>query len=709
MKPSGNFNVNELNTFDIKEYFFKIIDHWKLFVVTILLGLIIANIVNRRSQKIYKLASVITVKDEQNPLFTSSTNIAFNWGGPSDKVETIITILQSRTHNEKVVEKLNYNIEYLKQGDYRKEDVYGSIPFHIELDTMFYQLQGALIQLDFLEKEQVRVFVDFEEDEYNLMNYARDKTKPFLPDSKNFDQTFQLGSLVESPIFKFQILKNDDYTDLTGKTYFLRLNNVNGVVNNYSKIDVSSLKKGTSLIQLQLAGPNKKKLEDYINTTVDVLNRDQQMQKIQYAIKTKKYIDTLFGVESSNLSDIESELGSFKQSNNIYDLSAEGTSLLTEATSLDSEVNFVKNRLDYFNSLESYMRNRSQIDENIPAPALVNIEDPTLVNSVNSLITLSKAKENLELTVTPSYPPLKKINEEIETERKILLEHISSLKSNTQTNLSNLNRQLAANNSKLKTLSPKEQKLLNFQRKYNLSEANYNYLKQKSYEAGTAIAANVSDIKVLDRAKDTGQGPIEPKSSFNYLIGLMLGTVLPLLFIVSKEVLDNKITTVEEIERMYKIPVLGVLGKNNYENRLVVFNKPNSTIAESFRGLRSNIQFLLKRESKNKTILITSSVSKEGKTMCALNMASVFALSGKKTLIIGFDLRKPQMHVEFDCKNDKGIVNYLIGDSNLEEVIQHSKIENLDFISSGPVPPNPSELILSESTRYHVFGIKIKI
>jgi len=241
-----------------------------------------------------------------------------------------------------------------------------------------------------------------------------------------------------------------------------------------------------------------------------------------------------------------------------------------------------------------------------------------------------------------------------------------------------------------------------------LSEANYNYLKQKSYEAGTAIAANVSDIKVLDRAKDTGQAPIEPKGSFNYLIGLMLGTVLPLLFIVSKEVLDNKITTVEEIERMYKIPVLGVLGKNNYENRLVVFNKPNSTISESFRGLRSNIQFLLKRESKNKTILITSSVSKEGKTMCALNLASVFALSGKKTVIIGFDLRKPQMHVEFDCKNDKGIVNYLIGDSTLEEVIQHSKIENLDFIPSGPVPPNPSELILSDATDTMFSDLKSK-
>ena len=239
---------------------------------------------------------------------------------------------------------------------------------------------------------------------------------------------------------------------------------------------------------------------------------------------------------------------------------------------------------------------------------------------------------------------------------------------------------------------------MNFQRKYNITEANYNYLKQKSYEAGTAIAANVSDIKVLDKAKDIGQAPIYPKGSFNYLVALMLGTVLPLLFIVIKEILDNKISSVEEIEKMYKIPVLGVLGRNKTENRLAVFQNPNSTIAESFRALRSNIQFMFKRDSKSKTIVITSSVSKEGKTMTAINMATVFALSGKKTVLVGFDLRKPKMHEDFGFDNKIGIVNYLIGEKSLEEVTRKSEIEYLDVITSGTVPPNPSEIILNDAT-----------
>ena len=130
--------------------FFKIASYWKLFLIVIVLALITAKIINSTSQRIYSLKSLITVSDEQNPLFSSSTNIAFNWGGPSDKVETIITILQSRSHNEKVVNKLNYNIDYLIDGSFRKKDIYGNVPFKISLDTLKYQLQGNEIKFEFL-------------------------------------------------------------------------------------------------------------------------------------------------------------------------------------------------------------------------------------------------------------------------------------------------------------------------------------------------------------------------------------------------------------------------------------------------------------------------------------------------------------------------------------------------------------------------------
>ena len=697
MKENNKFDL-ELQSFDIKEYLFKVAGYWKLFLIVIVLALIIAKIINSTSQRIYSLKSVITVSDEQNPLFSSSTNIAFNWGGPSDKVETIITILKSRSHNEKVVKRLNYNIDYLIDGSFRKKDIYGDAPFKVSLDTLKYQLRGNELKFEFLNNDEVKISIELDDEKNTLINYYTNETKSFVPDNLEFSEIFPVNTMIESPYFNFKISNENALFDLSDKTYYVRFNNFNNIVKKYQKVDVSTLKKGTSIIELSFDGPNKKKIESFINTTVEVLDEDQRRQKIKYALKTQKYIDTLFEVEANNLKNIETDLGDFKQKNKIYNLSIEGSTLLNEVTLLDHESHQIQSKLDYYNNLERYLTNNNVLDsDNIPAPALVDIEDPNIVTSVNNLIVFSKTREALEKKVKSSYPPLIRLNDEIKLERKILLEQIASLKTITRTNLNNINNRISKNNSKLNRLSPKEQKLLNFQRKYNITEANYNYLKQKSYEAGTAIAANVSDIKILDKAKDVGQLPIKPKKPFNYLIALMLGVMMPMLYVLTKETLNNKIQTVEEIEKAYKIPVLGVIGKNRYDkDRLIVNRKPNSTIAESFRALRSNIQFLFDSSQKSKTIIITSSVSGEGKTLCAENMATVFAMSGKKTILVGLDLRKPKMHSDFNADNSIGIVNYLIGEKSLEEVIEKSGIDNLDLITSGPVPPNPSELLISD-------------
>ena len=158
----AQFNIEEIKTFDIKEYVLKVISHWKLFVGVLFVALLIAFYINKRSERIYSLDSIIVIKEEQNPLFNSSTNIAFNWGGPSDKVETIITILKSRTHNEKVVDKLKFYINYLKEGSFRMEDVYGKVPFKVELASTRSLLLNTPIKLEFLANEEVMVSVEFE-------------------------------------------------------------------------------------------------------------------------------------------------------------------------------------------------------------------------------------------------------------------------------------------------------------------------------------------------------------------------------------------------------------------------------------------------------------------------------------------------------------------------------------------------------------------
>ena len=379
-------------------------------------------------------------------------------------------------------------------------------------------------------------------------------------------------------------------------------------------------------------------------------------------------------------------------------LSVEGQALFTEVTELDKQQQQTTDRLQYYNNLERYILNNKDIKHDIPVPVNVAIEDANIVRNINELVELSKEKKSLEETVTPNYPPLKSVNDRIRITRNVVLENLTNLKTETQNNLNNVKRRLGSYNSRLKTLPRKEQGLLTLQRTQGLTATNYEYLKQKQYEAGTAIAANVSDIKVLDKAKDVGQAPISPKSMFNYLVAAMLSFGLPFLFILVKEALNNKILSVEEIEKLYEIPVLGVIGSGKIDNYLAVFHKPKSAMAESFRALRSNIQFLFKKGGNSKTIVITSSVSGEGKTLSSINMATVFALSDKKTILLGLDLRKPKLHDDFNVSNEVGVVNYLIGQKSMDDIIQNTDIPNLDIITSGPVPPNPSELLLSDQT-----------
>ena len=296
MRQLENIDINDLKSFDVKDYVIKIISNWKLFIIVFILGLLITSFINSYKQRIYSLESIIAVKEEQNPLFTSTTNIAFNWGGPSDKVENIITILKSRTHNEKVVDSLQSYITYMQEGRFRLDDITGQVPFKILLDSTNYQLLNIPIKLEYLENEKVLVEVEFENEENTFIDYSSKLTNRKIVDTKSYSKKFNINEYIYTPYSGFNINIDSTYTpvDLVGKIYYVVFRSYNGTVNSLKNINAISLTKGTSLIQLELKGTNKKKIEDYLNATVKILERDQKAQKIEYATKTRNYINSIF-------------------------------------------------------------------------------------------------------------------------------------------------------------------------------------------------------------------------------------------------------------------------------------------------------------------------------------------------------------------------------------------------------------------------------
>jgi capsular exopolysaccharide synthesis family protein len=686
------------NLSDIKGYFFRVLSNWRLFLITIPIALAVAYYVNISTERIYSLHSTIAVKEKQNPLFSTGTNIAFNWGGVSDKVESIRRVLSSRSHNEKVVRELEYYIDYLRQGRFRVEDVYGDTPFLVKLKTDKFQLTNTIITIEFIDNYRFKLSVDFgEESKVSMINYQNNKTHIYDVTTPTFSQEYKLDELIDLPFLNFTLTSVEGLGNISDKSYMIRFLSVDQSVSKYRKVDATSI-PNTSLLNVSQSGPNKKRIVDYVNKTVDVLSIAELQDKTNYAFQTLDFINEQFKNTEDSLRLIENNIGKYKKSKGIYNLSLEGSQIFSETTGLDKNQRDLTDRLEYYNNLEDYI-NTSQNYIDVPAPAIVNIEDESIGEKIRVFTQLSTEKEKLKQEVTSNHPSLIALNQEIQTTKQILLENVSSLKNLLNLNIKNSKRRESDYNYQLKRLPEKEQKLLNFQRKYALTESNYLYLLQKGYEARTAIAATVSDITVLDSAKDTGQKSSKPRKPFNYMVGLLLGTLLPLFIIIAIEVLDTKIQTVEDIEGLSPIPILGVVGKKTTINNLSVFLKPKSTVAESFRALRSNIHFLFDRKKINesKTVMITSSISGEGKTFVSINMATVFALSGKKTILVGLDLRKPKIFGDFDIDNEEGVVNYLIGQKTIEEIIIPSKIENLDIITSGNVPPNPSELIMNSA------------
>jgi len=364
MNLKNQSNSQEKNSsLDPKYYFFKVLGYWQLFFVTILLSLITARFLNGYNTKLYSLKTTISVKEETNPLFSSGTNLTFNWGGASDIIETVNIILRSRTHNEKVVSKLQFYIDYLKDGKYRFEDVYGETPFKVIVDEKNFQLYDKLLKIETLEDNQFKISTEFkDETSAKLVKYSNNTflRKELIKDEK-YIKTFYFNDNDSSSFnVKDSFLSLNIYTDQLAiqpnQVYYIKLNNFNSTVAAYKNVSIKNITDGGSILELGMTGKNKNRIVDYLNQSVQVLAKDKQQQKTLYATKTVNYIDDLFKKESDNLGIIQREMGDFKKSNNIYNLSSEGEELLLQTSTLSLELKKTEKNIEELNILERYIR-----------------------------------------------------------------------------------------------------------------------------------------------------------------------------------------------------------------------------------------------------------------------------------------------------------------------------------------------------------------
>jgi len=704
-----DFSIFENHSnFDFKGLLLKIISYWKWFLISLIIAFTIAYQVNIRKEKIYGMQTMVSIKEESNPFFTSNTSLVFNWGGVSDQVNGISTILKSRSHNELVVEKLQFYIDYLEQGKYNYIDSYGAVPFFVDIDKSKGQIAGTLISVKFLSENEYLISIAFENNLVSLINYSSNSysNTSVLPGS--FSKKYKVGERVNLPFLNWKLQITDNPGFYKGKEYFVRFNDFDGTVAGYRGIAVDADKTGGSILTLSMQGGNKARMVDYLNSTVKMLIKIQLDGKNQFATNTIRFIDSTLVAMESQLKQTGNELKSFQKDKNIFEIQDGGLKVSDKIINFDIERDQITRKIAYYNSLKSYLNNSADYSR-LPAPSVAGIEDPNIIANVSKLIALSTQRSEMAYAVK-SEKIFKDFDNQMQAVKNVLQENIVSAKSSLVYDLSVMNAKIGQAESTVKRLPQEQQELLKIKRKYDLNDNIYTEFLQKRNEAEIVKASNLSDIHFIDPAKDTGGGLIGPKTSANYILALFLGILIPLMFVFGIFFINNSIQNGDDINKLTQIPLLGIIGLNKGALSLAVFDKPKSALSEAFRGIRSSLQFLYKKQQVNgsKTLMITSSISGEGKTFCSINIATVFALSEKKTVIVGLDLRKPRLADEFQLTTPLGVVNYLIRQNSLEEITNSTVVPNLDVILSGPIPPNPSELILSDAMNELIEELKLK-
>jgi capsular exopolysaccharide synthesis family protein len=609
----------------------------------------------------------------------------------SKNIENELGIIRSRSLVKETIKNLDFGISYYSIGSIKKTDLYGINPFTILLDSNHLQVIGGELTLKFIGNGEVEVFAEKPVNVFVPKTGEVVRTEIELP-----KQNFNLQSEMASENYKFKIRFNEpSLLKAKDVVFSFKLNDrgslINEYVNNYS---IKPANKQSSIVEITKEGNWPEKDIAFINKLCSTYTNKGLDEKNKTTINTIAFIDTQLGNISDSLNSVEDQLQNYRSSNRIVDLSITGENIVVQIVELEKSKSEEELKEKYYDYLTNYVHANKGYDE-VVAPTAMGIQDPLLNTLLANMVETYAKKKTLEISLKESNPMIQETNNTLLVLKQTLIENLKNIKQAHRLVLNSLNQRIAVFESQISGLPQKEQKLLNMTRKYRLSDKLYTYLLEKRAEAGIAGAGITPDSKIVDAAMVTGK--IYPNTSNNYSIALAIGLILPLIIILGLEFFNTTINNHSDLQKVTKIPLLGSIAHNNKNTALVIANHPKSQVSEAFRNLRSNISFLAGTKIDKKVIMVTSTISGEGKTFISMNLSSVLAIGGYKTLLIGVDLRKPKIFQDFKLDNSFGLTNYLIGKASMESIIQKTELPNLDIITAGPTPPNPSELIMSSA------------
>ncbi len=680
-QPNRNeYSQQEEETLDIKKYLFMVLANWYWFVLSVFICLFVAYLINRYSERIYSVQSSLIVRDDDDTRgFTGAENLiqGLKLTKNTKSVQNEIGILKSYSLAYKAISKLEeFKITYTGVGRRRivKTELYKHSPFTVSIDSGANNLTDHPINVKILSKEKYLLEID------NQLNIKKEMRwgEPFRDENFNFTLRLRDPELISN------------YT--SGGSYYFVINNPNTLANEYKgKLTIDLNDKKGSILIITTKGSVAEKEADYQNSLMQAYIQKGLDEKNKIAENTIRFIDSQLSDMTDSLKGAEERLQDFRSTNKVINIDKEGVLIYDNIKQLQDEKAKVELRGRYYGYLKTYIDEKKELKE-IVAPSAMGVEDVQLADILEQLNRTYIEQEILKLSVSSSNAGLNVTTLKLETLKKTLAEKINSLIEVNKVTNGEIDRRMGVLSGEMSTIPYNERLLIGFEREFNLINKMYTYLNEKRAEAAIARASNIADNKILDYALPENAIIVKPNRKMVYMIGILAGAMIPFLVLVSIGFFNTSITDIKEIQHYTSAPIIGLVGHNAMDNELPVAANPKSTLAESFRGLRTNLGYIL-REPDKKVVMVTSTISGEGKTFIAVNLALIIALTGKKVLLVGLDLRKPKLNSLLGSSSQGGLSTYLIGKDEFDKIIYQTKYENLFIAPSGPIPPNPAELI----------------
>lgn len=679
-----DFFQEEESSFDIKALLPKILNIWPWILGSLILFSGLSYYYTETTTPSYRVSSKFFIKENEKAISFFENPAMGEDQGLGITNETII--LKSRPIADATLSKLDFDVEYFEDGTFIKRETYRKTPIVVEADWKSPQLLHGLVRVNW--KSATDYTLLFEEEGYTQLLPNGSTTSVQKPESK----TFKFGEWAETPHFKLKI--SNASGQVSGTSMFI-LRDREYLINNYSYgLIVELSQKNSSILDLSLIVPNREKGEKYLDALMETYLELELFEKNEIANRTINFIDSQVAGVSDSLTFFEDKLQNYRSENKIYNLSNESSTVFTQLTEIETQLSQENLKRRYYQTLQDYLVRENYTE--IMVPSGLGIDDPYLNGLIENLLSVQVERSRLMATQTELSPAVREANKNLTDLNKSIREILKNVDLNNRMTIADLENRKASIEASFRSLPEAEQNLIRIQRQATLNENIYNFLSEKRAESAISKASNTPSNKIIEYAR-AGMLQVSPKPVRNYLAAILIGLLIPILFVIGKEFFQTKIEEPKFLEKRLKIPVLSTILHNKTNENLVVFKAGKTGIAEGFRSLRSNIKFLVPKE-KQLTFMITSTISGEGKTFCAMNLASVYSLTGKKTILVGCDMRKPKIFEDFGLKNDIGLSTYLSGqEDDFKKVIKSSGYENLDLIVSGPIPPNPSELLFTSN------------